>query len=118
MRADALRIALLKRGLDAVATIIHPLPGDQALIRPQFLAPAETLLAVPAGAVFTGSAPVVTLPTVTIGGAKAQVLFCGVVSAGLYQLTVVVPKVASGDQLLVAKVGSSQTQSTISVPVQ
>ena len=74
--------------------------------------------AVPAGAVFTGSAPVVTLPTVTIGGAKAQVLFCGVVSAGLYQLTVVVPKVASGDQLLVAKVGSSQTQSTISVPVQ
>ena len=54
----------------------------------------------------------------TIGGAKAQVLFCGVVSAGLYQLTVVVPKVASGDQLLVAKVGSSQTQSTISVPVQ
>ena len=73
---------------------------------------------VPAGAVFSGSAPAVTLPTITIGGIKAQVLFCGVTSAGLYQINVVVPAVPSGDQMLIAKSGSSQTQTGVLVNVK
>ena len=73
---------------------------------------------VPAGAVFSGSAPSATPATVTIGGIKAQVLFCGITSAGLYQLNIVVPAVPSGDQALIAKVGTSQAQTGVLVNVK
>src|SRR5262249_15602489 len=44
---------------------------------------------VAAGLVFQGSAPVTNLPSVTIGGAQAQVSYAGLVGTGLYQLNVV-----------------------------
>jgi uncharacterized protein (TIGR03437 family) len=74
---------------------------------------------VPAGNAFSGAAP--TLPqtvTVTIGGVPATVQFSGIVSAGLYQLNVVVPDVASGDQLLQANAGGAQTPAGVYVTVQ
>ena len=54
--------------------------------------------AAPNGSVLTASLPLVTLPTVTIGGASAQVTYGGLVGAGLYQINVVVPaSISSGD---------------------
>lgn len=73
---------------------------------------------VAAGAPYSGAAPTVSPITVTIGGKTANVLFAGIVEAGLYQITVVVPKVPSGDQLLVAKAGTAQIQAGVAVPVQ
>jgi uncharacterized protein (TIGR03118 family) len=62
---------------------------------------------------------VVTAPTVTIGGATAQVLYAGLVSAGVYQLDVVVPAAAANGNLpLVAQVGGLSSQSTAMVTVQ
>jgi uncharacterized protein (TIGR03437 family) len=74
---------------------------------------------VPAGQAFSGAAP--TLPqtvTITIGGVPATVQFSGIVSAGLYQLNVVVPSVASGDQLLQASAGGAQTPGGVYISVQ
>jgi uncharacterized protein (TIGR03437 family) len=71
-----------------------------------------------AGANFSGAAPVINPITVSIGGKPANVLFCGIVGAGLYQITVVVPKVPPGDQVLIAKAGSAQTQNGVAISVQ
>jgi uncharacterized protein (TIGR03437 family) len=43
--------------------------------------------------------------TVTVGGINAKVAFAGEILAGLYQINIVVPKVPSGDQLIVANIG-------------
>ncbi len=74
--------------------------------------------AVPAGAVYNGVAPTISPVTVTIGGKPATVLFAGLVGAGLYQITVTVPKAPSGDEPLIAKAGTAQTQASIAVTVQ
>jgi uncharacterized protein (TIGR03437 family) len=73
---------------------------------------------VPAGQVFSGAAPAVYGVTVTIGGVMAKVLFAGITESGLYQFNVVVPNVASGDQLLMASVAGARTQPGIYVTVQ
>lgn len=74
---------------------------------------------VPAGQVFGGAAPTVQPVTVAIGGVSATVLFSGLTSAGLYQLNVVVPNVASGDQPLQAIVsGGIQTPAGVYITVQ
>jgi uncharacterized protein (TIGR03437 family) len=61
--------------------------------------------AVPAGKVFSGAAPLISLPKVMIGNVPAMVSFGGIVEAGLFQLNVVVPNAGSGDQILQASVG-------------
>lgn len=49
--------------------------------------------------------------TVTIGGSPAQVVYSGVVGAGLYQINVIVPEgTPSGDQPIRATVGGLQTR--------
>jgi uncharacterized protein (TIGR03437 family) len=53
---------------------------------------------VPAGQLYSGAAPCVTPPQITIGGVQAQVAFAGIVEAGLYQLNVIVPNLSSGDR--------------------
>lgn len=47
------------------------------------------------------------LPTETV---PAQVLYAGLVGAGLYQFNVVVPRVPAGDQAVVAELGGLKTQ--------
>jgi uncharacterized protein (TIGR03437 family) len=59
---------------------------------------------VPAAQAYSGAAPAVYMPSVTIGGKNAQVAFAGEIGAGLYQLNVVIPQVASGDQQIIATV--------------
>jgi uncharacterized protein (TIGR03437 family) len=65
------------------------------------------------GAVFTGAYPTTNPVTVTIGGASAEVLWAGLVGAGLYQLNVRVPAtLPDGDHDVVASVSGLSSQST------
>ena len=60
------------------------------------------------------------LAQVTIGGQPAQLLFCGIISPGTYQINAVVPAgVTAGDQPLTVNLlnGSSVSQ-TVFIPVQ
>lgn len=68
-----------------------------------------TTTVVPAGHAFSGAAPTTNPVTVTIGGQAAKVAFSGLVSAGLYQINVVVPNVPPGDQPVRATVGGAGT---------
>lgn len=68
----------------------------------------------------TGPDITAPLAQVTIGGQAAQVLFCGIVSPGVYQLNAVVPQgVTAGDQPVKVTLlsGPSVTQ-TVFIPVQ
>ncbi len=59
-----------------------------------------------------------TAPTVTIGGASAQVVYAGLVSAGVYQINVLVPaSTPNGDQPVVATVGAFSSASNAIVTV-
>ncbi len=73
---------------------------------------------VPAGKAFSGVAPSVTLPQVTIGGMSATVNFGGIVEAGLFQFNVVVPSAGSGDQPLQAMIGGVTTPANVFITVQ
>jgi uncharacterized protein (TIGR03437 family) len=72
----------------------------------------------PAGSAFSGAAPCITLPTVTIGGVSAEVSFAGIVEAGLYQFNVIVPNAGSGDKALSASVGGVLTPSNVFITLQ
>jgi len=77
-----------------------------------------TTPAVPAGKVFSGSAPTINPVTVTIGGVKANISFSGITEAGLYQINLTVPSTPSGDQPLQATVNGVQTPAGPVVTVQ
>jgi uncharacterized protein (TIGR03437 family) len=91
-------------------------PGETVLLYGVGFGP--TTLPVPAGAAFSGAAPVPVLPMVTIGGVQATVSFAGIVEAGLYQLNVVVPSAASGDQALLATIGGVTTPANVLITLQ
>ena len=68
----------------------------------------------------TGASITAPLAQITIGGQAAQLLFCGIVSPGLYQINAVVPQgVSSGDQpvKLTLLSGPSAPQ-TVFIPIQ
>jgi len=57
------------------------------------------------GTVFSGSYPTTNAVTVTIGGVAAEVLYAGLVGAGLFQINVRVPQaLADGDHAVLATV--------------
>jgi uncharacterized protein (TIGR03118 family) len=61
---------------------------------------------------------VTTAPTVTFGGVTAQVVYAGLISAGVYQINVIVPpSTADGDSPVVASVGSFTSASNAIVTV-
>jgi uncharacterized protein (TIGR03437 family) len=75
--------------------------------------------ATPAGQLITTNLPLATTPTVTIGSVASQVTFAGLISAGLFQINVIVPaSTASGDVPLVALVGSTASPGTAVIAVQ
>jgi uncharacterized protein (TIGR03437 family) len=74
--------------------------------------------AVPAGASFSGSAPAVNLPALTIGGVPAAVTYAGIVQAGLFQFNLVVPAAGSGDQALQASAGGVTTPANVYITLQ
>jgi uncharacterized protein (TIGR03437 family) len=70
------------------------------------------------GVVFSGAYETTNTVTVTIGGTPADVLFAGLVGAGLYQINVRVPaSLPDGDQLVVAAVGGLTTQANARLKV-
>jgi uncharacterized protein (TIGR03437 family) len=77
-----------------------------------------TTPSIPAGQIVTAAAPSVVIPQISIGGIPAQVLFAGIVEAGLFQFNVVVPNAPSGDQELLAVVGGVPTPLTTVITMQ
>jgi uncharacterized protein (TIGR03437 family) len=73
---------------------------------------------VPAGQPFSGAAPCVTMPQITIGGVPATVNFGGIVESGLFQFNVVVPNAGSGDQPLQAIAGGITTPGNVFLTLQ
>ena len=74
--------------------------------------------AAPNGLLLTTSLPLVTTPTVTIGGVQAHVVFAGMSAPGLFQLNVIVPSgLPAGDAVVVAQANGvvSQANAFISV---
>ncbi len=74
---------------------------------------------VPAGQLYSGAAPSVTLPEFTIGGVPAVVNFAGIIEAGLFQFNVVVPENAgTGDQPLQANVNGVSAPGGVFITLQ
>jgi uncharacterized protein (TIGR03118 family) len=70
------------------------------------------------GAIVAAPLAVATAPTVTIGGVAATVVYAGLVSAGVYQLDVIVPAgTAAGNAAIVATVGGFSSSATAIVTV-
>jgi uncharacterized protein (TIGR03118 family) len=68
-----------------------------------------TATAAPNNATFPAAIALAALPTITIGGAPAKVIYGGMIEPGIYQLNVVVPvSLAAGDALVVATAASGQ----------
>jgi len=67
----------------------------------------------------SGSGPLPTLPSVTMGGTPATVIYAGISAAGLYQFNVVVPSNApNGDLPLSATYNGNSTQAGVVITVQ
>ena len=82
-------------------------PGETLVIYGVGFGPTTPL--VPAGQVFSSSAPTTNKVTITIGGVTANVSYSGITEEGLYQFNLTVPNAPSGDQALQATVNGVQT---------
>lgn len=95
--------------------------GDIAGTTPAKAGETILLYATGLGASQAGVVPsvtaVATLPTVTIGGKTAQVAFAGLIYPGEWQLNVVVPQVAAGEQPVTISYGgaSSPVQTYVAI---
>ena len=93
-------------------------PGETVLLYGTGFGP--TTPAVAAGQIYCCAAPL-TDPTqlhVTIGGVPATVSWAGIVVAGEYQINVVIPPLADGDQSIAATIGGVSTQNGLLIPVK
>jgi uncharacterized protein (TIGR03437 family) len=93
--------------------------GDNVYVYAIGLGP--TTPAVPTGTAATVTSPLVTLPTLTVGGVSAKVLFAGIAQGtglNIYQVNFTVPAGVQGTQPLVITVGgvSSASNVTIALP--
>ena len=74
---------------------------------------------IPDGKWVTSPAPVVTAPTITVGGTAATVVSARLTSAGLYQITITVPSsAADGDNAVIAQVGGQTSPVNAVIAVQ
>jgi uncharacterized protein (TIGR03437 family) len=79
---------------------------------------------IPAGLAFSGSAPAISAPRIEIGGGTSPVAvidpsFCGLSSAGLYQINLQIPAgLGRGDFPLRAIVGGAPTQLGVVISLQ
>lgn len=71
------------------------------------------------GQVVSVALPCAVTPTVSFGGAPAQVSYCGLVDSGLYQVNVTVPATATtGDNVVTITLGSVTSNSNAVINVQ
>lgn len=74
--------------------------------------------ATPGGQVVSTALPVATMPTFSFNGTPAQVMYGGLVGAGIYQFNVMVPaSLPDGDTPVTATVGSFTSSSTAIITV-
>ena len=92
-------------------------PGETIQIYATGFGP--TTPAVPAGQVVSNPAPLSNLTQlhVTIGGVAATVEYAGIASAGDYQINVVVPQLANGDQPILASIAGVSAQTGVFIPI-
>jgi uncharacterized protein (TIGR03437 family) len=70
------------------------------------------------GKVFSGSAPLSSAVSVSIGGVAAAVVFAGLVGAGLNQINVTVPPLPDGDHEVIADIGGIRTPSGVLLKIK
>jgi uncharacterized protein (TIGR03437 family) len=92
-------------------------PGETLQIYATGLGP--TTPAVAAGQVVGSPAPLSELAQlqVTIGGVPATVQYAGITDPGVYQVNVIVPQLANGDQAIVATIGGVSSQPGVFIPI-
>lgn len=74
---------------------------------------------IPDGQILSTSEPLATIPTVTVGGVNATVVYAGVSAAGLDQLNVTIPlSTPDGNAPVIATIGSTQTAPGTIITVQ
>jgi uncharacterized protein (TIGR03118 family) len=79
----------------------------------------QTTPAVVSGTIVATASACATTPTVTVGGAPAQVAYCGLVDAGLYQVNITVPAgTPSGNNVVVISFGTVSSNSNAMIAVQ
>jgi uncharacterized protein (TIGR03437 family) len=75
--------------------------------------------AAPEGMVITKPLPLATTPTVTVGGAAAQVVYSDLTFAGVFQINITIPALASsGDQPVIANASSVSSQAGADIMVK
>ncbi|HTB17192.1 MAG TPA: hypothetical protein VK708_03705, partial [Bryobacteraceae bacterium] len=91
-------------------------PGDTLSLYATGL--GDTTPAAPVSGVATSTLPLSPLPTVTVGGQSATVLFAGIPSgfASLYQINFVVPKNVQGNVPVVVSIGG-QSSNSVTLPL-
>ena len=72
----------------------------------------------PTGQLVTAAAPLANTVSIAIGGQAAQVVYAGLVEAGLYQFNVTVPNLPNGDAAVVANIGGVAAQTGVLLTVQ
>jgi uncharacterized protein (TIGR03437 family) len=99
-----------KSGLyPAAPDFTKPLPArGRALIYGTGWGPASP--APPTGVAFSGAFPLVSTPSITIGGIPAVIEFAGVVAPGLFQFNVVAPDLPPGDHVITGTINGRSTQ--------
>jgi uncharacterized protein (TIGR03437 family) len=90
-------------------------PGDIILLYLTGL--GETNPPTPADRLVAGAPPIRAGVSVRLGTAKANVLFSGKVSSGLYQINLQIPNVPAGDQPLEASIEGRRSQAAVSLTV-
>jgi uncharacterized protein (TIGR03118 family) len=79
----------------------------------------QTTPAIASGTIVTTPSICATTPTATVGGASAQVTYCGLIGAGLYQVNITIPVgTPSGNNAVVVTFGTVSSNSNAMITVQ
>jgi uncharacterized protein (TIGR03437 family) len=93
-------------------------PGESIQIYATGLGP--TTPAMPIGQLVSAPAPIANLSQlkVTVGGIAATVQYAGLVAPGEYQINLLVPPGANGDQAIVATISGASSQAAVFLPIE
>jgi uncharacterized protein (TIGR03437 family) len=96
---------------DGYVSVAAARPGDNLELFGTGFGPVENPPAT--GSIFSGAFQTLNKVTATVGGSPAEVLYAGLVGAGLYQINITVPTgLSAGDHVVVTSVAGSQSLPT------